>query len=94
MEEVIEISDDNLQDWTRNKLRGFKRTGTATYAEKVKEPQTTQTNTKQQVTVTNPVTVGTDSSQGGNGDKKKRILYCHYFSNHGTCSYEEKTGEK
>lgn len=96
VEEVIEITEDNLQDWTKNKLRGFKRTGPATYAEKVKEPKTSQTNTKKQVTSSerSPSPSTPNSTTGEKGAKKGRTLYCHFFSNHGKCPYEERTGEK
>ena len=99
--DVEEINDEDLQAWTTNKLRGFKRTGPATYAEKVKEPgasKTKQTPAKKKTAPENhdhPASLASVvSSQSNISTKQRRTLYCHYFSNLGTCPYEERTGEK
>ena len=102
---VEETNVEDLQAWTTNKLRGFKRTGPATYAEKVKEARKTQTkqNPSKKTPCENPgpqqsplsATVPTAaSSQGEDPTRLRRTRYCHYFSNLGSCPYEERTGSK
>ena len=108
IEEVIidEGGNEDLQAWTKNKLRGFKRSGPTSKAE-------IQSNSKQNPKPSKPTSnertnpaspspaepVGPTPAQPGvqsseNNFRDERPMYCHYFSNQGKCSYEERNGSR
>ena len=101
IEEItVEDEDDNctnedLQEWTRSKLRGFRRSAPTTRPEKnpLNQPSNNDkvkdsVTPRQKSNFVNSETIPTDQ----NNSKSERIRYCHYFSNIGRCLYEERTG--
>jgi hypothetical protein len=109
--EVVEDTEDdseeddteNLSDWTKNKLRGFKR------VDPTKPPtvQKTKKTNKTQADVHPPPKSPTppkssasipEASSGNERDSANtevyRGRYCHYFVNQGKCHFEERTGRK
>ena len=110
--EVIPIDEENenlddLQAWTVNKMRGFKRNNPSSEASKVshskqmhtrvtktqklRENEETPNNTASQE---NSATRSNAHSTGDPPNEVQRRRYCHYFVNQGKCLYEERTGLK
>ena len=97
-----EESTDDLNAWTKNKLRGFRRVSPGSPAESNNEnkkaPETkrpTPNPTSKSVpplppTITPTPTEGRPTMTFDNGRK----LYCHFFVNQGKCTHEERTGDK
>ena len=93
VEEDDNVTNEDLQEWTRNKLRGFKRSAPTARAEKNSSNQSfnnyiaKDSNNSQQKS--NPSeTIPTIE----NNSKSGRPRYCHYFANLGKCVFEERTG--
>ena len=111
--ETITIEEENvddLQTWTKNKLRGFKRVSpSAPAANKpkpsesvAKKPSPSSVPTRRTPSVSSPTNSSVAppsgapaSNQGGQPRfpaESGRTLYCHFFSNFGKCTHEERTG--
>ena len=105
--EEVTIEEDGTEDllaWTKNKLRGFKRSGPTSSAEnnskaksdpKPYKPAADKSSNRVPSTPSEPVRTttaqtGGQSTQNNAGDE--RTMYCHYFSNLGKCAFEERTG--
>ena len=99
--EVIDDQDEDGLDTlvassVENKNRGFRRNNPATFADKV---AASKQNTKPQQEKTHETRPNVNSEASStsspnvqtNGSNAK-ISYCHYFSNYGKCTYEEKSG--
>ena len=94
-------SIDDLNTWTKNKLRGFKRAAPGAAPEpnsaaktpsnsppkSPPPPPPSRTSTSPQSSEANTRSHEVMRTQGG------RIMYCHYYSNYGKCLFEEKTGQ-
>ena len=102
IEENVE-NVENLQAWTTNKLRGFKRVNPATKAApkasasvpsavKPKAPTSPPPASTASTPPPGPTTTPSPpASEAANEHSRK---YCHYFVNTGKCNYEERTGLK
>ena len=98
------IDEDDLQTWTKNKFRGFKRAnptapsaknGNSNSEEKKTLPKQggNQGTSPASENVPSPPTASSTITQPRRSENEGgRILYCHYFSNFGKCLFEEKTG--
>ena len=114
-EEVIEVipieeeneNIDDLQAWSVNKMRGFKRGNPTTQASKNspnKPSQTRKTDPKNQNrTKEAPILTSLETDEMAPPRHESvndpsqlglRRRYCHYFVNQGKCLYEERTGLK
>ena len=102
---VEEVTVDDLQTWTQNRLRGFKRVSPSSNSAPKHKPATNSSTTNRQPqTSASPATPASEgssvsgsareSSAWGPGTGSERKQYCHYFVNKGKCNYEENTGEK
>ena len=102
--EVIEDNDDNIEDlqaWTQNKMRGFKRVNPsspptagpkpAPKADPSRPPPPSSTSSPG-TTASAPSTP--DTAQTHETDSQYRGKYCHFFVNTGKCNYEQRTGQK
>ena len=93
---------EDLEKWTQNKMKGFKRAGPT-------EAATRKTDSKPSPPVmkksspaagSSPSVENSANKSSGNANQVKenadrgsrRILYCHYFSNFGKCNFEQRTG--
>ena len=107
--ENIASTDDNIDDlqgWTKTKLRGFKRVTPSSHPEPVKEKPApsvpkrgTQSNdnTGRRVPPPSvPATIPASPSphHGQESQNYERKQYCHHYVNQGRCIFEEKTGDK
>ena len=106
-DDVIEVDEtfEDLENWTKSKMRGFKRVDPTANATKQKETAKTQpkNNNGSQARESRAPPPSRDiqsppprrtaappeASPPDNTGK-----YCHYFANYGKCNYEERTGEK
>ena len=116
-EEIIEINDEqtdvsieNLENWTRKKLRGFKRSNPTAAAEKLlqtnlinHDPQKQQSSSSDNRSPTSPSSTTTPPSSPSptqaarhetQQNEKLREKFCHFFVNSGKCNFEERTGSK
>ena len=107
VEEEREENVENLQTWTKNKLRGFKRTNPATNAapkatkaapkSATSDPSPKEAKAPPRPPPSAPTTSGqatTSSPPARESENVYRARYCHYFVNTGKCNYEERTGLK
>ena len=91
-EPELEIIEDNDEDGldalvnstVENRKANFRRAGPATYAEKANQ-QPAKTNTS-----TENAAKSTKITRKPNSNEQ----YCHFFSNFGTCNFEQTTGKK
>ena len=99
------MTEDDLQSWTQNKLRGFKRvspSASSTNKSKPSAPAGSNTNTsKQSKSKMTPgkeaperVTPTPETPPENRLPGRERKQYCHYYVNQGKCHFEDKTGEK
>lgn len=95
-----EETTDDLQAWSKNKLRGFKRTGPSTSSERI-VTRNSQPNPPSQAPIgarKSPLPPASESPPKFNNEntknKTERTMFCHFFSNLGKCVFEEKTGRK
>ena len=101
--EVLDSSDvslDDLQTWTKHKMRGFKRVdptssaASQNLAPKNKVPQTKSPSIKPSTSNSSsnsnepPRSSSTNYREQTNSER-----YCHYYVNLGKCNYKERTGE-
>ena len=102
IDEVVEEAGEleNLQAWTQNKMRGFRRVD-PTKPSIHKNVSSTESNFIPRQRPSTRAPNGTSStpsslppSSSGTGDDAYRGKYCHYFVNEGKCRYEERTGNK
>ena len=113
---IDEVTEEDLETWTKSKLRGFKRAGPSTNAEKNSNSRPPNpTTTEASRPTANSGTSNPPKAAASQGQPQKtphppkaspvdaatpsyenhprgRTLYCHYFSNLGKCTYEERTG--
>ena len=102
MDLVEDEDEDGLDELVRNvkdnKNAGHKRTSPASFAETVKgnqskpKPKQPSTDKPAQPEMRNDTSASNDSKP--KDAHKSKISYCHYFSNFGKCTFEEKTGRK
>ena len=93
LEDDTNVTNDDLQGWTRNKLRGFKRSSPTTTAEK--NSSIKPSNDKNRGANNPPPLKPAEPTQvvpEKNNVQTERPKYCHYFSNIGKCIFEERTG--
>ena len=101
---IEEVTEEDLKTWTKNKMRGFRRTGPSAPAAKktnqeAKGPKKTPDSESGTVPPPNPANSHTSKSTSEQEAKENqpqsgRPMYCHYFSNYGKCNFEERTGGK
>ena len=105
---ITDEANDNIEDlqgWTANKMRGFKRTTPVSdSAPKKPDPPKHSKHTPSDTKPPPPTPSSTGppaSSSTANPPPSKavkeksqsgRTMYCHYFSNLGKCLFEERTG--
>ena len=93
---VEKTTNEDLQEWTKNKLRGFKRSTPSTAADRNPSNKAADKNkdkaknipSRQNSNFSEPES----SSDKGSNPTSDRPRYCHYFSNIGKCIFEERTG--
>ena len=109
--EVIEVIEGNttntesLKEWTKMKMRGFKRLSPA--APPIPNPNPTSSRhndeklekRKRSGTEDPPPSPPSSpappqSASAGSPTTYERKRYCHYYANTGRCNFEEKTGKK
>ena len=97
---LIDQEDDisDLQEWTKHKLRGFKRSNpTAPPTQKQKDDPTSNKKksppTSKATSLQAPVPPAPAPATKPAADLYKG-RYCHYFVNKGSCTFEERTGQK
>ena len=102
---IDEVTEEDLHTWTQNKLRGFKRAGPSSNAENnsnskpskpsvnkpapnsgTPAPAPSKAADPQKSAPVDPISPSDENHPRG------RTLYCHYFSNRGKCTFEERTG--
>ena len=105
-EDVIKVEEENienLQAWTKNKMRGFKRATSAsratpkTFAPDKKKsiaPPTVPQPAPQTRPTPPPPRPAPPPAAAPESDNPYRGKYCHYFVNAGKCNYKERTGYK
>ena len=89
---------EDLQEWTKHKMRGFKRSNPAASPTKIqnKDP----ISNKKKTSTTNRGTPSTPSAPTDPAPVSSapqalyKGRYCHYFVNQGKCTFEERTGQK
>ena len=110
-EEIIEADKtedaedlENLEEWTKNKLRGFRRVDPTKPSNKQTKNSSTKAKTTAEVhppppqskappkEATPKTSNGTENFEREENNYKGR--YCHYFVNVGNCTFEERTGIK
>ena len=113
--DIIELADEDvnpeedLEGWTKNKLRGFRRVTPSTPSApkpsnpKVPAPKKAPTVNRKPTgknvhppppAPTTTHSTGQPSFQPGETElSTERKQYCHYFVNRGECRYEERAGE-
>ena len=98
---VEEVTVDDLQTWTQNRLRGFKRVSPSSNSAPKHKPATNSSTTNRQPqTSASPATPASEGSSGSGSAREssawgpstgsERKQYCHYFVNKGKYNYEEK----
>ena len=101
--DVIEDDEDNFEDlqaWTKSKMRGFKRVNPSAppTAGSKPEPKTQTPRPPPPSSSSSPGTASTpstpDNAQLNEPDSPYRGKYCHFFVNTGKCTYEQRTGQK
>ena len=93
LNEHDDVGTDDLLEWTKNKLRGFKRSAPTTMAEKLSKTNKVRNSLPPQRP--NPPTPEQPQGfQDKNNPNMARPRYCHYYANTGKCSFEERTGSK
>ena len=96
LDENEDVTNEDLQGWTKNKLRGFKRSSPTTMAEKLSHNNNKNSDKGGgKVHPRKPNTPSPESSQSPpekNDPMAERPRFCHYYSNFGKCVYEERTG--
>ena len=92
----IDLTEDDLETWTKSKMRGFRRTTPSiksTSKNTVDNKSTKQRN----------VSFDDRFKDKRNDDRRKsssteqtpeKIKHCHYFVNFGSCNFECRTGRK
>ena len=105
---IDEIGEEDLQTWTKNKMRGFKRTGPNSepvrnepggFNKSWKSSKTTASSSSPPATPRKFTgSHGDDQNAQTNTNKTTssthRPRFCHYFVNQGKCLFEERTGKK
>ena len=111
--EVVSIDDENenledLQAWSVNKMRGFKRVNPAAQSYSNKSPlknkttriskpsnqkETQETPSPNPHDESRPTSPHAESSNAASSNFQRK-RYCHFFVNQGKCHYEERTGLK
>ena len=101
IEEIV-----NLENWTKNKLRGFKRVDPTTSASASKQPpqpkQTTNGQNKsktraeihQETEPSTPVPAAAPERVDDPPNDSYEGKFCHFYVNKGYCQYEDRTGQK
>ena len=103
--ESDELTVEDLEAWTKNKSRVFKRVSPSNQSENKKTSPKSQ---ESGATPPNPPKSPTGQPSGAPGttpptpaapieerhQPNERKLYCHYFVNQRKCVFEEKTGQK
>ena len=105
-----EDADDveNLQEWTKNKFRGFRRVDPTKQPKQKSTDQSNRSQTKADVHPPPTSNASSNASQNNarssktanvtdNIEPEENIYkgrYCHYFVNIGNCNFEERTGVK
>ena len=107
---MTEEANDNIEDlqgWTANKMRGFKRSTPASDSAQRKPDPPKQSKpapaaakppppTTPPSSTASPPASSSNSNQRTHAEQEKsesgRTLYCHYYSNLGKCLYEERSG--
>ena len=104
MENFISSNNENNEassetvTWQRNNLRGFRRSPKPIDSGATLSPNptqlTTQSETKSSPRTENSSKSLNDRLNQNEGRTVMKKLYCHYFSNYGTCDYEKRTRNK
>ena len=106
--QVVEEDDtdniENLEAWTKNKMRGFKRVNpsappkpgpAASHTAPPQKPPSTNTSAPGTTNSSEKETLKTPAHNSYPEDENRyKGRYCHYFVNTGKCNYEDKTGIK
>ena len=104
---IIDEEDDieNLEEWTKSKMRGFRRVDPTKPSTKSKPSINPSAKPNKPSKPFSTEDAGTPRSTAATGTRtpiRKDVIeanpfrgkFCHYFVNHGNCKYEERTGEK
>ena len=102
--DVDEVNANDLQTWTQNRLRGFKRT-TPAAAPIISQPTRSYSRNEGRPSPSPPPPTSLPPpppsprpsqppSERAEPPGAGRKQYCHYFANQGRCTFEEKTGYK